>query len=54
VLPGAVTAEEQLALAINWAKSNRLVKPGQHVVLLRGQVPGEPKSRAVFAQEVTS
>ena len=54
VLPGAVSAEQQLAFAIDWARSHRLVQPGQHVVLLRGQVPGESKSRAVLAQEVTS
>jgi glucose-6-phosphate isomerase len=30
-----------------------LVRPCQHVVLLRGQVAGEPTSRAVLAQEVT-
>lgn len=54
VLPGEVTAQEQLAFAIDWAKKQRLVQPSQHVVLLRGQAPGEAKSRAVLAQEVTS
>ena len=53
VLPGTVSAKEQLDFAIDWAKSHGLVRPGQHVVLLRGQVPGESKSRAVLAQEVT-
>jgi pyruvate kinase len=52
VLPGAVTVEQQLAFAIDWAKSRRFVRPGQHVVLLRGQVPGESKSRAVLVEEV--
>jgi pyruvate kinase len=47
------SAETQLAFAIDWAKANRLVRPSEHVVLVRGQVPGEPHSRAVLAREVT-
>src|SRR5262245_54897845 len=53
VLAQDASAEEQLAFAIDWARANRLVKPGQHIVLVRGQVPGEPRSRAVLAREVT-
>jgi pyruvate kinase len=52
VLPDAASAADQLSFAIEWAKAHKLVQPGQHVVLLRGQVPGEPRSRAVLAQEV--
>jgi pyruvate kinase len=53
VLSQDASAEKQLAFAIDWAKANRLVRAGQHVVLVRGQVPGEPHSRAVLAREVT-
>ena len=52
VVQPAASAERELAFAIEWAKSRRLVRPGQHVVLLRGQVPGENRSRAVLAREV--
>jgi pyruvate kinase len=53
LLPAAPSAEHELAVGIDWAKSHALVRPGQHVVLLRGRVAGEPTSRAVVAQEVT-
>jgi pyruvate kinase len=53
VHPEAAAAEQQLAFAIAWAKSRRLVHPGQHVVLVRGQVPGQDRNRAVLAREVT-
>jgi pyruvate kinase len=53
LLAEASSAEDELATGIDWAKSHALVRPGQHVVLLRGQVAGEPTSRAVLAQEVT-
>lgn len=52
VLSREASAEKHLAFAIEWAKANRLVMPGQHVVLVRGQVPGEPHSRSVLAREV--
>jgi len=52
VQPEAASAEEVLAFATEWARSRRLVWQGQHVVLLRGQVPGQDRSRAVLAQEV--
>ena len=44
--------EQQLAFAAEWAKSRGLVRSGQHAVLVRGQVAGEDKSRAVLAREV--
>jgi pyruvate kinase len=52
VRPEALTAEAVLEFAIEWAKSRRLVHSGQHVVLVRGQVPGEERSRAVLARQV--
>jgi pyruvate kinase len=53
VQPEATSAEQVLAFAIEWARSHRIVRPGQHVVLLRGQVPGQDRSRAVLAREVS-
>ena len=53
VQPDAGSAERDLATATEWAKSRRIVRPGQHVVLLRGQVPGQDKSRAVLARQVS-
>jgi len=53
VQPEAGSAERDLAMATEWAKSRRIVRPGEHVVLLRGQVPGQDKSRAVLARQVT-
>ena len=47
------SAEGELAFGIEWAKPHALVRPGQHVVLLRGQVAGQPKSRAVLTGEVS-
>jgi pyruvate kinase len=44
--------EQELAFAIDWAKSRGVVRPGQHVVLLRGEMPGTAKSRAVLVREV--
>ena len=53
VQPEATSAEQVLAFAIEWARSHRIVRPGQHVVLLRGQVPGHDRSRPVLAREVS-
>ena len=52
LLPESSSAEQDLAFAIDWTKSHRLVQPGQHVVLLRGQIGGRPESRAVLAGTV--
>jgi pyruvate kinase len=52
VRPAATSAEAELAFAIDWARSHHLVAPGQHMVLLRGQVQGQDRSRGVFAREV--
>jgi pyruvate kinase len=45
--------EQELAFAIDWARSRSLVQPGQHVVLLRGEMPGQARSRAVLVRKVT-
>lgn len=46
------TAEIELKLAIDWARSHSLVRSGEYAVLLRGQIAGEHTSRAVLAGEV--
>jgi pyruvate kinase len=53
VQSGAATAEQVLDFAIDWGKSRGLIRPGQYAVLVRGQVPGEPPSRAVLARQVS-
>jgi pyruvate kinase len=53
VQPGPASAEQQLDLGIQWARSNQLVAPGQHAVLLRGQVLGQDRSRAVLVRQVS-
>jgi pyruvate kinase len=53
VQPEAGSAEQDLAVAIGWAKARRVVQPGQHVVLVRGHVPGQDRSRAVLARQVS-
>jgi pyruvate kinase len=52
VQPDAGSAERDLAFAIDWAKARRMVRSGEHAVLVRGQVPGQDRSRAVLAREV--
>jgi pyruvate kinase len=47
------SAEHELKFAIDWARSHSIVRSGQYAVLLRGEVAGQPKSRAVLAGEVT-
>jgi pyruvate kinase len=53
LLPEASTPERELAYGTDWAKSHSLVRPGQHAVLLRGQVAGQATSRAVLAQQIS-
>jgi len=53
VQPEAASPEQDMAFAIDWARTRRLVAPGQHVVLLRGQVPGQGRCRGILATEVT-
>jgi pyruvate kinase len=52
VQPEPATAERELDLAIQRAKERGAVRPGQYVVLVRGQVPGEDPSRAVLVRRV--
>lgn len=52
VRPDPSSAEDELKLAIDWARAHSLVQSGEYAVLLRGQVAGEPKSRAVLAGQV--
>jgi len=46
------STEEDLTFAIGWARTRGLIQPGQHVVLLRGEMPGRARSRAVLARAV--
>ena len=52
VLPEVASARQELAFGIDWAKTTGLVRSGQYAVLLRGQVAGQPTSRAVLAGQV--
>lgn len=52
VLPNVPSVDQELAFAIDWTKSRRLVHSGQYVVFVRGEIPGQIKSRAVLAHEV--
>jgi pyruvate kinase len=53
VIPDATSADRELALGVEWARTHDVVRPGQHVVFLRGQVAGQPaSSRAVLAREI--
>ena len=53
VVPDATSADRELALGVEWARTHDVVRPGQHVVFLRGQVAGQPaKSRVVLAREI--
>jgi pyruvate kinase len=52
VVADTAQAEQALAFGIDWARSRGLVQPGQHGVLLRGDMPGQARSRAVLVREV--
>jgi pyruvate kinase len=52
VIADAPQAEEELALAIDWARARGLLQSGQRVVLVRGKIPGPAPSRAVLVREV--
>jgi pyruvate kinase len=53
VMSETFQAEQELAFAIDWARSRGLVQTGQRVVLLHGELPGQAESRAVLAREVS-
>jgi pyruvate kinase len=46
------SVEQELTFALDWAKSRRLVSAGQHVVFVRGNIPGQLQSHAVLAHKV--
>ena len=48
VAPVDSSPQQELDFAIAWAGPRRLVRRGQHVVLVRGEMPGQPTSRAVL------
>jgi pyruvate kinase len=52
VVPENSSPQQELACAIAWARTRHLVQPGRHVVLVRGEMPGQPTSRAVVVQAV--
>jgi pyruvate kinase len=45
---------QELTFAINWAAARGLVRPGQRVVLVEGEMPPQPTSRAVVVRAVMS
>ncbi|HTK74756.1 MAG TPA: pyruvate kinase [Gemmataceae bacterium] len=52
VMADGLQPEQQLRFASDWSKTRGLIRSGQRVVLLRGKMPGQGESRAVFAGEV--
>ncbi len=52
VTPGDSSTDQELATAIEYAKARNIVAAGNHIVLLRGQLPGQSMERAVLAQQV--
>lgn len=48
VLPEGREMAEEFAFATDWAKSHGLILAGRHVVLVRGRIPGQLQSGAVF------
>jgi pyruvate kinase len=54
VAPEKLGLQQEMAFAINRARTRQLVRPGQHVVLVEGEMPGQPTSRAVVVRTVMS
>jgi pyruvate kinase len=52
VVPERLQSEQELPYAIDWALKRKLVQSGQHAVLLRGEMPGQVKHRAVIVDRV--
>jgi pyruvate kinase len=52
VLAEGTSADAELAKGVEWARTHDVVRPGQHVIFLRGQVAGQPRSRVVLAREI--
>jgi hypothetical protein len=53
VAADASSLEQELAFAINWARTRNMIQPGQHIVLLRGEMPGQAKTRGVLVRKVS-
>jgi pyruvate kinase len=53
LVPDGLPADQELPFAIDWALRRRLAQSGQHVVLVRGEMPGQVTHRAVMAGTVT-
>ena len=53
VQPEPATAEADLTFAIQWAQGRGVVRSGDYVALVRGQVPGESPGRAVLVRRVS-
>ena len=49
VAPEGLQPEQELPFAIDWALGRNLVRSGHPVVLLRGEMPGQVRHRAVTA-----
>jgi pyruvate kinase len=54
VVPADSSPQQELDFAIAWAGPRHLVRRGQHVVLVRGEMPGQLTSRAVLVGTVMS
>jgi pyruvate kinase len=52
VQPEVAAAEHDLTFAIEWAQGRGLIRSGDYVALVRGQVPGESPGRAVLVRRV--
>jgi pyruvate kinase len=52
VAPENCAPPQEADFVINWARTRQLVQPGQHVVVVRGEMPGQPGSRAVVVRTV--
>jgi pyruvate kinase len=53
VQPEPATADADLTFAIQWAQGRGVVRSGDYVALVRGQVPGESPGRAVLVRRVS-
>jgi pyruvate kinase len=52
VAPEFSSPQQELAFAIEWARARRLIQPGQPVVLVQGEMPSQPASRAIVVETV--
>jgi len=52
VSPDCAKSLDAVDPAIAWAKSQQLIRPGQHVIIVRGDVPGNSPSRTVIIRQV--